>query len=156
MGQRGSFDPGAVMIAGTPEFPERSPQKLSHFQFVPRVGFAYQVEENTVIRASFGKMYLPTTGNPNSYASSNANVALSDQAFAGWHASTDGGRNYISTWANPFPLPAMFSSYSKMCGCQPAKLPGSGGQRRFGRAARCLASTTGPLTSSANCRETWS
>ena len=111
--KRGSFDPGAVLIAGTPEFPARSPQKLSHFQFAPRVGAAYQVDENTVVRASFGKMFLPTTGNPNSYASSNANVALSDQAFAGWHASTDGGRNYISTWANPFPLPAMFSSYAK-------------------------------------------
>jgi outer membrane receptor protein involved in Fe transport len=111
--KRGSFDPGAVLIAGTPEFPGRSPQKLSHFQFAPRVGGAYQVDPNTVLRASFGKMYLPTTGNPQSYASSNANVALSDQAFAGWHASTDAGRTYISNWANPFPLPAMFSSYSK-------------------------------------------
>ncbi len=110
---RGSFDPGAVLIAGTPEFPGRSPQKLSHFQFAPRIGVAYQVKEDTVVRASFGKMFLPTTGNANSYASSNANVALSDQAFAGWHASTDGGRNYISTWENPFPLPAMFSSYAK-------------------------------------------
>jgi len=110
---RGSFDPGAVLIAGTPEFPGRSPQQLSHFQFAPRVGGAYQVDPNTVVRASFGKMYLPTTGNPQSYASSNANVALSDQAFAGWHASTDAGRTYISNWANPFPLPAMFSSYSK-------------------------------------------
>jgi hypothetical protein len=58
-------------------------------------------------------MYLPTTGNPNSYASSNSNVALSDQAFAGWHASTDGGRTYISTWDNPFPLPSMFTNYTR-------------------------------------------
>lgn len=111
--RRGSFEPGAVLITGTPEFPGRSPQKLSNFQFVPRVGAAYQLKQDTVIRASFGKMYLPTTGNANSYATSNANVALSDQAFAGWHASVDGGRNYISTWANPFPLASMFSSYQK-------------------------------------------
>lgn len=110
---RGTFDPGAVLIAGTPEFPGRSPQELSNFQFVPRVGAAYQVNEKTVVRGSFGQMYLPTTGNPNSYATANANVALSDQAFAGWHASTDGGRNYISTWANPFPLPSMYSTYTK-------------------------------------------
>jgi hypothetical protein len=109
----GSFNPGAVLIAGTPEFPDRSPQKLSHFQFVPRVGAAYQADENTVIRGSFGRMYLPTTGNPNSYATSNANVALSDQAFAGWHASVDGGRTYISNWVNPFPLPSMISTYQK-------------------------------------------
>ncbi|ODS59287.1 MAG: hypothetical protein ABS36_02225 [Acidobacteria bacterium SCN 69-37] len=111
--QRGSFDPGAVLIAGTPEFPGRSPQELSYFQFAPRIGAAYRAGSNTVLRASFGKMFLPTTGNPNSYATSNANVALSDQAFAGWHASVDGGRTYISTWADPFPLPSMYSAYSK-------------------------------------------
>ena len=110
---RGSFDPGAVLIAGTPEFPGRSPQQLSNFQFVPRVGAAYQANEKTVIRGSFGQMYLPTTGNPNSYATANANVALSDQALAGWHASTDGGRTYISNWENPFPLPSMYNTYKK-------------------------------------------
>ena len=109
----GSFDPGAVMITGTPQFPGRSPQQLSNFQFVPRVGAAYQINEKTVVRGSFGQMYLPTTGNPNSYATANANVALSDQAIAGWHASTDGGRTYISTWANPFPLSSMYNTYSK-------------------------------------------
>jgi Carboxypeptidase regulatory-like domain/TonB dependent receptor len=110
---RGTFDPGAVLIAGTPEFPDRSPQQLSNFQFVPRVGAAYQVNDKTVVRGSFGQMYLPTTGNPNSYATANANVALSDQAIAGWHASTDGGRTYISTWANPFPLASMYNTYTK-------------------------------------------
>ena len=111
--QRGSFDPGAVLIANTPEFPSRTPQITQNFLFAPRVGLAYQLGSKTVIRASGGKMYLPTTGNPNSYASSNANVALSDQAFAGWHASTDGGRTYISTWENPFPLPSMFTTYTR-------------------------------------------
>ncbi len=110
---RGSFDPGAVLIAGTPEFPDRSPQQLSNFQFVPRVGAAYQANDKTVIRGSFGQMYLPTTGNPNSYATANANVALSDQALAGWHASTDGGRTYISNWENPFPLASMYNTYKK-------------------------------------------
>ena len=110
---RGSFDPGAVMITGTPQFPDRSPQQLSNFQFVPRVGAAYQMNDKTVVRGSFGQMYLPTTGNPNSYATSNTNVALSDQAIAGWHASTDGGRTYISTWANPFPLASMYNTYTK-------------------------------------------
>jgi hypothetical protein len=109
----GQFQPGAVMITGTPEFPGRSPQDLNNFQFVPRVGTAYQINDKTVVRGSFGMMYLPTTGNPNSYATANANVALSDQAIAGWHASTDGGRTYISTWANPFPLASMYNTYSK-------------------------------------------
>ncbi len=108
--QSGKFDPGAVMIAGSPQFPSRAPQIPNNHDFAPRIGFAYQVDKNTVIRAYGGKMYLPTTGNPASYATSNANVALSNQAFAGWHASTDGGRHYISTWENPFPLASMFTS----------------------------------------------
>jgi hypothetical protein len=106
----GSFQPGAVMIAGSPQFPSRTPQQVDNHNLAPRVGLAYQLDKNTVIRAYGGKMYLPTTGNPSSYATANSNVALSDQAFAGWHASTDGGRTYISTWANPFPLAAMFST----------------------------------------------
>jgi hypothetical protein len=111
--KNGAFDPGAVLIANTPQFPSRTPQILNHHQFAPRVGLAYQITKDTVLRASGGKMYLPTTGNPNSYATSNSNVALSDQAFAGWHASTDGGRTYISTWDNPFPLPSMFTNYTR-------------------------------------------
>jgi Carboxypeptidase regulatory-like domain len=109
----GTFAPGAVMIAGTPQFPDRSPQQLSNFQFVPRIGAAYQANDKTVFRGSFGQMYLPTTGNPNSYATANTNVALSDQALAGWHASTDGGRTYISNWSNPFPLSSMYNTYQK-------------------------------------------
>jgi TonB dependent receptor len=110
---QGGFDPGAVLIANAPQFKSRSPQLVSNTQFAPRVGLAYQASKATVIRASGGKMYLPTTGNPNSYATSNSNVALSDQAFAGWHASTDGGRTYISTWENPFPLAAFFTNYTR-------------------------------------------
>jgi hypothetical protein len=65
------------------------------------------MSQRTVVLLSAGRMYLPTTGNPNSYATSNSNMALSDRP-ASWRASTDGGRNYL-TWATPFPLPA-FSS----------------------------------------------
>jgi hypothetical protein len=109
----GKFDNGAVLVAGTPDFSGRSPQSLNNHQFAPRIGVAYQFDSKTVIRAYGGKMYLATTGNPSSYATANSNIALSDQAFAGWHASTDGGRTYISTWSNPFPLASMFSSFTK-------------------------------------------
>jgi hypothetical protein len=108
--QSGKFDPGAVLIANTPQFKSRTPQITKNLDFAPRVGMAFQVDKDTVIRAYGGKMWLPTTGNPASYATSNSNVALSNQAFAGWHASTDGGRTYISTWENPFPLASMFTT----------------------------------------------
>ena len=77
---------------------------------LPRVSaWRIRSDKDTVVRAYGGKMYLPTPATRGSYATSNGNVALSDQAFAGWHASTDGGRTYISTWANPFPLASMFT-----------------------------------------------
>ncbi len=107
------FDPGAMLVTSSPAFKGRSPQLVNKTAFSPRIGFAYQATPKTVIRAYGGKMFLPTTGNPNSYATSNSNVALSDQAFAGWHTSTDGGRHYISTWDNPFALPSFFTSYSR-------------------------------------------
>ncbi len=107
------FGNGVIEVTNSPDFPKRSPQIVNNKEFAPRIGFAYQANQKTVIRAYGGKMYLPTTGNANSYATSNSNVALSDQAFAGWHTSTDGGRHYISTWANPFPLPAFYSGYTR-------------------------------------------
>jgi hypothetical protein len=108
-----TFQPGGVMVAGTPAFPSRTPQLVSNLQFAPRIGISYQLNSKTVIRASGGKMYLPTTGNPSSYATSNGSVPLSNQAVAGWHASTDGGIHYISTWDTPFPLAGMFTSYTR-------------------------------------------
>ncbi len=107
------IDNGAVMIAGTPEFSARSPQIVNNKQFAPRLGMAYQMTPKTVVRVYAGKMYLPTTGNPSSYASSASTVALSDQALAGWHASTDGAKTYISTWKSPFPLASMITSYTR-------------------------------------------
>jgi outer membrane receptor protein involved in Fe transport len=109
----GKFDPGAVLIANTPEFPSRTPQHPANLLFAPRLGIAYQLDQKTVVRISGGKMFLPTTGNAGSYATSNSNVALSDQAYAGWHASTDGGRHYISTWDTPFALPSMFTKATR-------------------------------------------
>jgi hypothetical protein len=108
-----AFPNGAILIAGTREFPSRTPQRVDYTQFAPRLGLAYQLSPKTVIRAYGGMMYLPTTGNAGGYSSSNPNLPLSDGANAGWHASEDGGRTFISTWANPFPLPGMVTQYSR-------------------------------------------
>jgi hypothetical protein len=110
----GQYENGAMEIAGTKEFPSRTPQYQHYLNFAPRVGIAYQLSKNTVIRAYGGMMWLPTTGNPNAYSTTNSTVALSDQAIAGWHSSDDGYQTFNSTWTNPFPHPqSMISSYTR-------------------------------------------
>jgi len=104
---------GAINMPNTPEFPSRNFQDVNSHQFAPRLGLAYQFDSKTVVRASAGLMYLPTTGDANGFSSSNTSLALSNAANAGWHTSTDGMRHFISTWDNPFPLPGMITSYTR-------------------------------------------
>ncbi|MGC9998650.1 MAG: carboxypeptidase-like regulatory domain-containing protein [Bryobacteraceae bacterium] len=104
---------GAVELPNTPDFPSRDFQNVDSHQFAPRLGLAYQLDKKTVLRASGGLMYLPTTGDAGGFSSSNESLPLSAAANAGWHASTDGLKHYISSWANPFPLPGMITEYSR-------------------------------------------
>ncbi len=121
------FPNGAVRIANTPEYPSRGGGQPSNLQFAPRVGTAYQINPKTVVRGSFGIMYLSTTGDPNGFSSSNASLPLSDAASAGWHASNDNGLHYISTWTNPFPYAGDVVSYQRnnqLANVQSAQDPG--------------------------------
>jgi hypothetical protein len=104
---------GAVELPGTSAFPSRDFQNVDSHQFAPRIGLAYQINAKTVVRASGGLMYLPTTGDEGGFSSSNQALPLSNAGNAGWHASTDGLKHYISTFANPFPLPGMVTTYSR-------------------------------------------
>ena len=109
----GGMPNGAVEIPNTPAFPSRDFQNIDSHQFAPRVGLAYQFDSKTVLRASGGLMYLPTTGDANGFSSSNTSLPLGNAANAGWHASNDGEKHYISSWANPFPSPGMVTNYTR-------------------------------------------
>ncbi|MDQ2775068.1 MAG: TonB-dependent receptor [Acidobacteriota bacterium] len=52
---------GAVELPNTPGFPSRTFQGVDSHQFAPRLGVAYQLNDKTVLRASGGLMYIPTT-----------------------------------------------------------------------------------------------
>ncbi len=91
---------GAIRIANTPEFPDRKGSYYHWKHFAPRIGAAYQLDNKTVLRASFAMMYLPTTGSENAYSGSG--LSLSDSANAGWHASDDNLVHLISNWESPF------------------------------------------------------
>jgi hypothetical protein len=104
---------GAIEIPNTPAFPSRNFQNIDSHQLAPRLGLAYQLDSKTVLRASGGLMYIPTTGDAGGYASSNESLALGNAGNAGWHTSTDGQRHFISTWQNPFPIAGEVTTYSR-------------------------------------------
>ena len=104
---------GAIEMPNTPDFPSRTFQGVNSHQLAPRLGLAYQFDSKTVVRASGGLMYIPTTGDAGGYSSSNSSLPLGNAGNAGWHASNDGMRHFISTWANPFPLEGMVTSYTR-------------------------------------------
>jgi hypothetical protein len=104
---------GAIQIPNTTAFPSRNFQNISSHQFAPRLGLAYQLDSKTVLRASGGLMYIPTTGDAGGYASSNESLALGNAGNAGWHTSTDGQRHFLSTWKNPFPIAGEVTTYSR-------------------------------------------
>ena len=96
---------GAIRKTGTTEFPSRAGQEFYPWQFAPRLSIAYALNEKTVIRASFAKMYISTTGDENGPTSASSGIALSDQAFNGWHYTPDGFRTMLSRWDNPYVKP---------------------------------------------------
>ncbi|HVX67754.1 MAG TPA: TonB-dependent receptor [Bryobacteraceae bacterium] len=118
---------GAVCIANTPECKGRSPQTVNPHQFAPRFGMAYQINPKTVLRGSAGLMYLSTTGAAGGFSTANSSLSTGDAADAGWHASNDGQRHYISTWDNPFPQAGSITTYTRdtmTANQQAAKDPG--------------------------------
>lgn len=60
-GGAGSFDPntGEVLVAGYGSVPSNMGVKAYNLGFAPRIGFAYQVQEHTVIRAGYGRSFTP-------------------------------------------------------------------------------------------------
>jgi hypothetical protein len=58
----GRLPNGAPCYVETPACPDRSPFKYHPGQFAPRLAGAYQLDSKTVLRASWGMMYLTATG----------------------------------------------------------------------------------------------
>jgi len=106
---------GAVRVAGNPDHPSRLGTAYKPWQFAPRVGAAYQITDKTVLRASFGQVYMSTTGDPNGLSGSGGNTVLADTADTGWHANSFGTRFDVGTWDNPF-LPGNIKSFSRESG----------------------------------------
>jgi hypothetical protein len=104
---------GAIRVAGSPEHPSRNATDYKPTQFAPRVGAAYQITDKTIFRASFGQIYMSTTGDPNGLSRTGpTGTVLADTADTGWHANQFGARLDVGTWENPF-LPNMINHYRR-------------------------------------------
>jgi hypothetical protein len=128
----GAFDPGAIVFVGSPEHRARTATFYHPWNFAPRLGFAYQLERNTVVRGSFGIFYLPIGNNITNYGDTPG------VAYANTASSESGGplqvTNYeygpgFQTIANAFPVPSWqlttFGHNSQLANVQTA-IPGGG------------------------------
>ncbi|MGO9239507.1 MAG: carboxypeptidase regulatory-like domain-containing protein [Bryobacteraceae bacterium] len=93
---------GRVAEMGTTEYPGRTLDQAHPFNFEPRLAVAYQVLPKTVIRASYAKIYLTTTGNW-FLSSARWNVGYGDSARLAQGGSPDGGLTYPLSFSNPMP-----------------------------------------------------
>ena len=75
----------------------RSPYKGNRGQWLPRIGLAYQIDPNTVLRSGYG-IYFDTLGVDRFIP-----IQTGFSQTTPMQASRDSGVTYISTLANPFP-----------------------------------------------------
>jgi Carboxypeptidase regulatory-like domain len=97
---------GALAFVNTSEHSSRKSGSYHPYQFAPRVGLAYSISSKTVLRASFAKMYLPTTGDPNAFGKTTDTWVLATGANGPW-ADSDPNyapkRYWVSTWDHLWP-----------------------------------------------------
>jgi len=102
----GGFPKGALEFVGTPQHPSKNANDWHPWNFSPRLGAAWQVRKDTVIRASIGTFYLPTGGSLNGYNSSSG-VAYTNQ---------DGNTTHTQVQTEGIDLHAR-STTDPLCGC---------------------------------------
>ncbi|MBK9167637.1 MAG: TonB-dependent receptor [Bryobacterales bacterium] len=93
---------GRAALMGTKEYPGRTLQRSYPYNIAPRLGFAYQALPRTVIRGSYGKVYLSLTGD-RFLASAVDNVGFGDFARVSQDGTPDGGLTYPVSFNNPLP-----------------------------------------------------
>ncbi len=90
---------GELQLVDSSFQPSRNNVNLDELQFAPRVGFAYQLSRDTVVRGGYGIFPIPTGINwslsPNNDAASSISTPFV--------SSVNGGITPIGTFSNPFP-----------------------------------------------------
>lgn len=103
---------GRVALMGTPEYPGRTLVKDHPYRFSPRLGIAYQIAPQTVVRGSYGINRLTVTGNQHiNFAI--WNMGFGDSARLAQDGSGDGGLTYGMSFSNPFPGGAGYVPFTR-------------------------------------------
>jgi hypothetical protein len=89
---------GAFELVASDAQPERTLRK-NPLQFAPRVGLAYRITDNTVVRAGGGTFYVPSTARfPDGPTGNPVNRRANNIA-----TSVDNNRTFFTDLSNPFP-----------------------------------------------------
>lgn len=84
---KNGFPKGAARVANSPEFKNRYGTKYDPLHFSPRLSLAYAANSKTVVRGSFGMMYLSRSGDANALSAAGGGLALSDSYGELWHVN---------------------------------------------------------------------
>lgn len=93
---------GATPFVNTPQYTSRREEQLHWKLFAPRVGLAYRLSNNFVVRSGYGISYLPSTlsqDGPNSNSINTERTTVANNDAPG----TPGFSQVNTTVANPFP-----------------------------------------------------
>ncbi len=90
---------GRLGLVNSSDRPSRNPVDLNNKMFAPRLGFAYRLNEKTVLRGGYGLFWLPTDV---AWMDSPNNEAVNFISTP-WVASIDGGITPFNRLSNPFP-----------------------------------------------------
>jgi hypothetical protein len=113
---------GAIALVATSQYPDRREEQLHWKLFAPRVGLAYRLSNNTVLRSGYGISYLPSTlsqDGPNSASVNTERTTLTniDQTPGpGGGQSTTGFSTTNTTVLNPFPSGVLTPSRNNPAG----------------------------------------
>ncbi len=89
---------GAFELVASDAQPERTLRK-NPLQFAPRLGMAYRITDNTVVRAGGGTFYVPSTARfPDGPTGNPVNNRTNNIA-----TSVDNNRTFFTDMSNPFP-----------------------------------------------------
>jgi hypothetical protein len=90
---------GTLGLVATPERPSRNPVNFDYTQFAPRVGFAYMLNQKTVVRGGYGIFWIP----PNLELEASPDHDILNAISTSFVSSINGGVTPFSSFSNPFP-----------------------------------------------------
>ena len=90
---------GRLGLVNSPDRASRNPMDMSKKQFNPRFGFAYRLNDKTVLRGGYGIFWLPLDVKWNDAPHNMVINTFNTQ----WTATIDAGRTPYTVLSNPFP-----------------------------------------------------